>query len=466
LQYDVTLMAAFVTLAEELERNPLARSGELGLGCLQGVYSRLGDRARRAGRRDLALALFGACSRLFPDQALPTINYAIERRDCGGVPEALAALDALLLREPGNVLAMHERAVCLQLTGRAGEAAECLRTVVSRDPTHRFARVNLFRCCLGLALFSEATQVLADLSKNNMIEGREQVRLTALLAFYKEHAAGAEACLREPLGSSAMDRHVAEAAQTARTLCEQIDARQPFSLIRLGDGEGALLAPTTYSDASAFSELLDANRSEFLDLWFGQHASEALGQVDFLTTMLRQAIANATFLALPDDGWIRRELSLASNRGLPSILAARLAASFARDAIRLPHYINRALNDHGVLRTVLSKREQCYVISPHPGLAAKIAARFDVRTVEEIVVPIRQADLAYVSAVNTRRHFPDVFLEVVERIKRSAQDSLFLVGAGPLGKLYCEAVRDAGGYAIDIGSVMDDLAVVRSRFFA
>jgi hypothetical protein len=44
----------------------------------------------------------------------------------------------------------------------------------------------------------------------------------------------------------------------------------------------------------------------------------------------------------------------------------------------------------------------------------------------------------------------------VERLRREAQQAtIWLIAAGYLGKIYCDEVREAGGIALDVGSVVD-----------
>ena len=53
-------------------------------------------------------------------------------------------------------------------------------------------------------------------------------------------------------------------------------------------------------------------------------------------------------------------------------------------------------------------------------------------------------------------HFPDRFTAIMADIAASPQQRrVWLVAAGILGKLYCDAVRRSGGVAIDIGSIAD-----------
>jgi hypothetical protein len=53
-------------------------------------------------------------------------------------------------------------------------------------------------------------------------------------------------------------------------------------------------------------------------------------------------------------------------------------------------------------------------------------------------------------------HYPVIFERCLDWIYRTVQPGqLWLVGAGILGKIYCQAIRAQGGVAIDVGSVID-----------
>ena len=53
-------------------------------------------------------------------------------------------------------------------------------------------------------------------------------------------------------------------------------------------------------------------------------------------------------------------------------------------------------------------------------------------------------------------HYPVVFERCLDWISRTVQPGqLWLVGAGILGKIYCQAIRAQGGVAVDVGSVID-----------
>lgn len=56
-------------------------------------------------------------------------------------------------------------------------------------------------------------------------------------------------------------------------------------------------------------------------------------------------------------------------------------------------------------------------------------------------------------------HYPDQFIRVERWMEKAQpQGKLLLVGAGFIGKIYCNWWRDRGGIAFDIGSVFDEWA--------
>ena len=60
-------------------------------------------------------------------------------------------------------------------------------------------------------------------------------------------------------------------------------------------------------------------------------------------------------------------------------------------------------------------------------------------------------------------HYPTIYNEIIEWIKKNAKNRLFLIGAGPLGKDYCYQVKNNGGIAVDLGSLFDKIAYDRNE---
>jgi hypothetical protein len=60
-------------------------------------------------------------------------------------------------------------------------------------------------------------------------------------------------------------------------------------------------------------------------------------------------------------------------------------------------------------------------------------------------------------------HYPEHFEWLKSNIQVPFKGAVFLVGAGGLGKIYCDVIKQKGGIAIDIGSIFDAWAKVKSR---
>ena len=85
---------------------------------------------------------------------------------------------------------------------------------------------------------------------------------------------------------------------------------------------------------------------------------------------------------------------------------------------------------------------------------------FNLSEIHWIEIPEHAATCGNVEALEP--HWPNAFERTISTIA-SASPGLCLVGAGFLGKVYCDAVKRRGGQAIDVGSVFDIWAGVKSR---
>jgi hypothetical protein len=76
-----------------------------------------------------------------------------------------------------------------------------------------------------------------------------------------------------------------------------------------------------------------------------------------------------------------------------------------------------------------------------------------VTCAESLIIPPQAAN---VGARLQEAQYPDVYQRLCEEIaSRERHGQLFLVGAGFLGKYYCELIKRSGGMAVDVGSLMD-----------
>lgn len=264
--------------------------------------------------------------------------------------------------------------------------------------------------------------------------------------------------------------------EVAEAVLDALDAQKPFSLIRLGDGEAVVLG---YPDL-----IHPARFAHWMGNFFGPHAQPAHG-FDALRASLARAIRNADVVGLcrrkwadPDDARARlsqlgakggrltqpeKEAISAVEWGVLAYLAAPLLAP---GQILITTGVHGDLEKSGVLLQCVSRAAQVNLISGND-LEALFAARFPDK-----ILRVRRVPTEYKFATDARDgwegrppHFPDVFEALLEEIRRGDFAGLSLVGAGPCGKVYCDAIRAAGGVALDVGSIMDLWAGRRTRSY-
>jgi tetratricopeptide (TPR) repeat protein len=374
----------------------------------------------------------------------------------------------VLLTDPQNSFALHEKGVCFYVSGDVPKAKEFFHKVVELNPGHDYAWMNLLRTSIAMQQYDESAALIDRLRENGRIPSKGLDMVEQLIVFLKSHGPEiSDVACQNDRQITRSDNFQELSANVAASIGAAIAERKPFSLIRLGDGEGALLANSTYSDAPQFDELLTNNRTEFLARWFGAHAGHATEAIEALTGDLRTAIDEADIVGIPDGQWWRRELRLASTRGLPSLGAVLLYARTVSADRLCHHQINQVLDRYGGLETLLNgHKNPIVVIGPHPGIDTYVRERFLVHDVRSIQVPARQADLASLPySRDARCHYPVVFEEVCDAIAELPDNSICLVGAGPLGKIYCARAKAHGHIAIDLGSVLDTWIGVSARFY-
>jgi hypothetical protein len=233
------------------------------------------------------------------------------------------------------------------------------------------------------------------------------------------------------------------------------------SFARLGDGEGSLLALGSNRHPE-LAEYCARNRSL-------KHFGDPNVLVDNAGTLVpafEKALGSATVLGIP--GPLAFAVTLEGE-----VHADRVGGAFGigtvydylegTESLRLetkecwsssfhlrllPHY--RALV-HG---------REIGLVSCHRELPGALRERMGAEQVHFHAVP-EQAHLSH--ARRDTGHYPDRYRSLLAELDNVRPGTLYLVAAGMLSKIYCDVVRGAGGVAVDIGSVADLWAGVRSR---
>ncbi len=253
-------------------------------------------------------------------------------------------------------------------------------------------------------------------------------------------------------------------------------ARQPWSLIRLGDGESAILG---YPEVGH-----PVNYRRWMSNFFGSHAGDDALYAP-LKADLEQAIRGADVIGtsehrLTDPGAGAQVLH--DMGGLPKRTPEQSQALNGAERLFLNHHLLRLGELRGLLThaNIHVYMEQQGVLADLIGLsravtligcrdvAANLSTRFPGTAFRHLRIPGEynwEPQDARQHWQAQKPHYPDVYNDLRGQLQAGGFDELVLVGAGPCGKVYCDDVRRAGGFAIDIGSIMDMWAGVMTRSY-
>ena len=301
----------------------------------------------------------------------------------------------------------------------------------------------------------EGVSALNEIAPDN---AGERETLNAMFAF--------GAYLRQfPLGRVliTLDRQKArsgwlDAKALARRVGTAIQARAPFALVRLGDGEGSMLKLSA-ADEAAYETLYDRNRQEFVRIWFGESFDWRNGPFLRDAQNLPQALAQCDVIGIPYESWVRHEYGISSLRGVPSLVnVIRLLQEDDAVGQKLvcSQHAHLDLFQEGYLVPLIKAAGQLSVITCLPEVAELLRDRFNLDDVRLHLIPAEQLSLSILGEqAGAGVHYPDAYGCIQRELAVPHAGRLFLVAAGLLGKFYCAAIRANGGIALDIGSLVD-----------
>lgn len=248
-------------------------------------------------------------------------------------------------------------------------------------------------------------------------------------------------------------------------LKQRIDARAPFSWIRLGDGEARFMIHLHPELRAAVpSREADAMARQIWFAWFGQEIDAIpLESLKALGMRLDQAIRNADLLGVTSADRLRTDAAhYGFCAGLETYLTSLLAdcpGTMFTDALAA-----LALDrDDLFLGSLLRGRDFLGLVSPHPELASRLQRHLDIGAVASYDLPGESRLARPSEARNRGTHFPVVYEQMMATLSVPRPGALFLVAGGLLGKIYCDRIRELGGIALDIGAVADAWAGHNTR---
>lgn len=267
--------------------------------------------------------------------------------------------------------------------------------------------------------------------------------------------------------SPTCDFQLLDDAETFARVRSAIEEREPFSLIRLGDGEAVVLS---YDDDMWLQDIAYLHGH-----WGAERVS--LRAIAEVRSGLEEAIKGADIIGVRDDiVGVRAPDDLLEQSGpdlrrivcsqfrirpdeienLSNIGARRVALlhralsriSWSDDQEFCSAWIHWELLASGALAEILDGVSEVGLVTASRELEHMVSRRFDVRT-SVVLVPDK-----HVESPQPGVHVPDRYRTIRPELSFPA-GTLVLVGAGIPGKVYCEWLKQAGCIAIDVGAVFD-----------
>jgi hypothetical protein len=258
-----------------------------------------------------------------------------------------------------------------------------------------------------------------------------------------------------------------ETSEIAQRVIAALDARRPFALIRLGDGEGGCVSHGL-DDEARFANLYRRNRAELTAMWFGAAFRPEETGFDRLSRTLLKTALDCDVVGIPYESWINHEYRISSQRGVPTlttILRALAAHDHCPPTLRCcSQAIHMDLHRSGALERIIRHAKRISLISCLSELPELLRQSFDLDEVAFYRIPGEQGSAGQLGPeAAAGLHFPDAYARITAELERPHHGRLFLVAGGILGKFYAATIKRHGGIALDIGSVVDGWARRHTR---
>ena len=441
------------------------------------------------GALDEALGMFHAALALCPGFHYSEMEVANTLLALRRPAEAAEWYLRAAASEPSYGLAFRRAGEVLHGLGRHAEALRALQQAHGCDPTDPEVAAALATLLVFHNRRDAAAEVFAALLPAGRMRATDHARylklLTELGQFDKvvANAALFPDDLLTPHGyeaavlaghaalAASFDLPALVAAATARQQSERwlstqavlgrlraaIAARAPLSLIRVGDGEARFLA---YGDPALRGQLSATHAQMLGDVpfrnWFGRPVSAA----DTIE-IARLRAATITAMEQADILGVTAADRLAGDNlhvGYLGHMEALVAGIFHTEpqlclTDAMVHVdLHRASPFY---REVLAGLDFLGVVSPHPGLAQRLAEAHGIGQVVDYLLPGESRLPRERQNRGGPAHFPDVYRSLYRNLAVPRPGAVFLVAGGLLGKIYCHVIRQRGGIAIDAGSIVD-----------
>ncbi|WP_395341974.1 hypothetical protein PN836_020565 [Ningiella sp. W23] len=219
----------------------------------------------------------------------------------------------------------------------------------------------------------------------------------------------------------------------------------PFSFIRMNDGEAAILG---------VGHEHDHDQAEFFyHHWWGDTNFD-VNYTKWLQSELVKSAESSDILGF-FDMCDKKPLKFKRTGGM-----LRKGADLSKVDLFVTPEAHLNWHSDALFKHIFDGLDQVTLISCYD-ISKAIKRAFSFKDVTHIRIPghAKYSNRSKMMASHPHDRFP----AIMRRLNAEAQGRVYLIGAGVLGKLYANTIKEAGGVALDIGSVFDSWVGNKSR---
>jgi len=393
-----------------------------------------------------------------------TLEVAVFCKISGHTDAARALLEHLVKKAPTYAAAHYELAVIYRDLKRLLEAVPHARRAYELA-TNSF-RFGVFYAHMLFAngAWDEGRQQLSRVQAENDEETAELLAMGDFGDYLRDFPRNRALFITQELRSK---YYWMNAREVAKDIEQAIIQKRPFSLIRLGDGDGAHFRVSEENEKS-YPHLHKATRSAHTKFLLGVDVDPVFTGYTGLTSKLAEYVCEADILGIAYPSWIAHEYDIASPITLNCLMNIN---RFFYENDRVPNLslcdqlIHIQLHDQKLLEPIVKRLPAVTVISCLDGLPGRIREMFGIEDVEFIKIPSETYAPHLYGETRLRQsaHYPHVFWPTIQRLSAPHEGRVFLIAAGTFGKYYASIIKRHGGIALDLGSLVDGWMRLVSR---
>lgn len=221
---------------------------------------------------------------------------------------------------------------------------------------------------------------------------------------------------------------------------------RPWAHIRFGDGEGIVMGYPEYTSKQRCAKRWAK--------WIGHSDID----MEAFAIEIRNAVEMADIAGLP----CKRHQKVNQNwRNVKKYIKKYKLLNHESLTCCMDWTVELQRRD--LYKELLFDKEDVVYISCR-NVAEQLKNKFNIKKVHAFHLPPQHRP--FVGEVLTgKKHYPNIYYEIMSYLSDDLTGKIFLVGAGGLGKIYCSWIKRGGGVALDIGSIFDGWAGLRTRSY-